>query len=234
MKILGLTKTTLLDYPGRVAATVFIGGCNFRCPFCHNRDIVFQNEKLDNISEEAVLAFLLKRKNVLLGICISGGEPTLNKELVDFICKIKEIGYAVKLDTNGSNPQMLRYLIDEGLIDYCAMDIKNCESKYALTCGVSKDRLDLSAIKESVDILLEQEKIGYEFRTTVVRQLHCLEDIRQIAIWIQGAKSYFLQSFENCENVISDGLSEYSKEELSQMVEACKEFVPNTKLRGDY
>lgn len=234
MNILGLTKTTLLDYPELVAATIFLGGCNFRCPFCHNRDIVFQDGKLGKISEEEVLAFLVKRKKVLSGVCISGGEPTLNSELIDFIRKIKKIGYLVKLDTNGSSPKTLKYLIEEGLIDYCAMDIKNCEEKYAHTCGVWEERFDISNIKESVSILMSQERIGYEFRTTVVRELHTLEDIRRIAVWIKGASRYYIQSYENSENVICSGYSGYNEEELSKIVQACKEFVPNTQLRGGY
>jgi pyruvate formate lyase activating enzyme len=229
MNILGLTKTTLLDYPEHVAATIFTGGCNFRCPFCHNRDIVFQNN-IEAIDIEEILSFLIKRRNILSGVCITGGEPTLNNDLGEFIRQIKDIGYKVKLDTNGSNPDMLQSLIDKGLIDYCAMDIKNSREKYAVTCGVSS--FNIGSIEKSKDILLYQDKIEYEFRTTVVKELHSMEDIVDIAKWIQGARHYFIQSYKDCEQVICKGYSDYDNEVLEDMVERCKEYVAGTRLRG--
>lgn len=229
MNILGLTKTTLLDYPEHVAATIFTGGCNFRCPFCHNRDIVFQNN-IEAIDIEEILSFLIKRKNILSGVCITGGEPTLNNDLGEFIQRIKDIGYKVKLDTNGSNPDMLQDLIDKGLIDYCAMDIKNSREKYAVTCGYPY--LNIESIEKSKDILLHQDKIEYEFRTTVVKELHSLEDMVNIAKWIQGAKHYFIQSYKDCEQVICKGYSAYEDEVLENIVKACSLYVADTRLRG--
>jgi pyruvate formate lyase activating enzyme len=230
MNILGLTKTTLLDYPEHVAATIFMGGCNFRCPFCHNRDIVFQDNNIEAIDVEEIIRFLIKRKNILSGVCITGGEPTLNNDLGEFVRRIKDIGYKVKLDTNGSNPEVLRGLIDEGLIDYCAMDIKNSREKYAVTCGVAG--FDIESVEESIDILLHQDKIDYEFRTTVVRELHSMEDMVDIAKWIQGARRYYIQSYKDCEQVICRGYSAYGNEVLEAMVEACREYVGDVRLRA--
>jgi pyruvate formate lyase activating enzyme len=230
MNILGLNKTTLLDYPEHVAATIFIGGCNYRCPFCHNMDIVFQNENIPKFSTNEIISFLHKRKNILTGVCITGGEPTLNHELPDLIRQIKDIGYKIKLDTNGTNPTMISNLIDSGLIDYCAMDIKNCREKYALTCGM--DVIDISKVEESVSILNGQDKIEYEFRTTIVKQLHNTSDIIGIANWIKGAPRYFLQSYKDCPQVIKSGYSAYNEAELEHFLTLCREYIPNTHLRG--
>jgi pyruvate formate lyase activating enzyme len=212
LNILGLAKTTLLDYPGRVAATVFLGGCNFRCPYCHNMGIVLQDQGLRRLDAGEVMTFLEKRRNVLTGVCISGGEPTLNGDLADFIRGIKALGYYVKLDTNGSNPDMLRLLIEDGLIDYCAMDIKNRPEKYPATCGLSKEGFDIDSIKESVE-LLKQGRIGYEFRTTVARELHCVEDLIAMARWVESTNGrYFLQ-------MVSDdtyGFHRLSTDELTE------------------
>ena len=167
MLILGLTKTTLLDYPEHVAATLFTGGCNFRCPYCHNRALILQDSTMQPLSEDEVFSFLLRRPHVLSGVCITGGEPTLHPDLPDLIQRIRALGYLVKLDTNGTNPQMLRTLLQDGLIDYCAMDIKNAPEKYAMTVGSHESGealLDLSAVEESVQTLLCQHKIPYEFR----------------------------------------------------------------------
>ena len=168
MLILGLTKTTLLDYPEHVAATLFTGGCNFRCPYCHNRDIVLQSSTLPPLAEDEIFSFLRKRQHVLSGVCITGGEPTLHQDLPAFIERIRALGYLVKLDTNGSNPQMLCSLIQDRLINYCAMDIKNAPEKYAVTAGCQ----NLAAVKESVQLLLRQQTVPYEFRTTLVAELH--------------------------------------------------------------
>ena len=153
MLIVGQNKTTLLDYPGRVAATIFTGGCNFRCPFCHNGDLVLKPSSLDTFSEEEVLSFLIKRKNVLKGVCITGGEPALQEDLPDFIKRIKDIGYAVKLDTNGYMPKILQNLIDDKLLDYVAMDVKNCRAKYGQTVGI--ENFDIQRIEESIKILAD-------------------------------------------------------------------------------
>lgn len=235
MLVLGLNKTTLLDYPGRVAATLFTGGCNFRCPYCHNKDIVLMNEAIASYDESELFAFLEKRKRVLTGVCITGGEPTLHPDLPDLIRRIKELGYCVKLDTNGSNPQMLERLIADGLIDYCAMDIKNSPAKYGITVGLdSQDAADFdrSAINASVRILITQQTIPYEFRTTIVRELHEEEDMLAIAQWIAGADAYFLQSYTDSEGVLCRGFHAHSEETLRSYASLCQKFVPNTALRG--
>lgn len=235
MLILGLNKTTLLDYPGRVAATLFTGGCNFRCPYCHNKDIVLKNEAVVPYEESEVFSFLEKRRRVLTGVCITGGEPTLHPDLPDFIRRIRESGYCVKLDTNGSNPEMLEALIGDGLIDYCAMDIKNSPAKYGLTIGLDGQALssfDLSAIKASVKILMSQQTISYEFRTTIVRELHEKKDMLAIAQWIAGADAYFLQSYTDSEGVLCRGFHAHSEETLRSYASLCQKFVPNTSLRG--
>lgn len=234
MFILGLSKTTLLDFPGHVAATLFIGGCNFRCPYCHNRDIVLKNESLIPLTTEEIFAFLKKRRNVLTGVCITGGEPTLYPDLPDLIRQIKELGYLVKLDSNGTNPQMLHYLIDSGLIDYCAMDIKNAPEKYGITVGFHSHhpKLDLTAINESVHILMQQKLIPYEFRTTVVKELHEESDMLAISQWIAGADAYFLQSYTDSDGVLCDGYHAHTEVTLQKYALLCRQSIPNTFLRG--
>lgn len=175
--IFGIQKMTLLDYPGKIACTLFTGGCNFRCPFCQNSDLVFLAENMAQIPREELFDFLTRRQGILEGICISGGEPLLQPGIEAFLRRIKELGYPIKLDTNGSFPDQLAHLIDEGLIDYVAMDLKNCRERYGETVGLTK--LDLAAVEKSVALLM-QEKIPYEFRTTVVKELHTAEDMRRL------------------------------------------------------
>lgn len=234
MLILGLNKTTLLDYPGHVAATIFTGGCNFRCPYCHNSDIVLKSSSLVPLSDEEIFNFLRKRRNVLTGVCITGGEPTLHPDLPDLIIRIKELGYLVKLDTNGTNPHMLQNLIQAGLIDYCAMDIKNAPEKYEITVGYesSDTEFDLTAIRESVQILLNQQAIPCEFRTTIVQELHTEADMIAISQWIAGADSYFLQSYTDSEGVLREGFHAHSEETLRSYAMICRQYIPNTTLRG--
>lgn len=227
MLILGLTKTTLLDYPGKVAATVFTGGCNFRCPFCHNGHLVLNVANEQKIYTEEVMEHLTKRRNVLEGVCITGGEPTIQSDLPEFIGMIKDLGYDIKLDTNGSNPKMLRELISDGLISYVAMDIKNSKEKYAFTTGCTET--DLTRIEESIQILKEGT-IPYEFRTTVVRQLHEPEDIVKISNWIGDETGWYIQSYKDSDYVIQSGFSAYSKEELESMLSRIKNI--NCSLRG--
>ena len=227
MKISGLQKLTLLDYPGKMACTVFTYGCNFRCGFCHNALLVTE-ENSDNISEDEFFSFLKKRQGILDGVCISGGEPTLQKDLCDFIKKVKALGYAVKLDTNGTNPELLKTLLEENLLDYVAMDIKNSPEKYNLTCGCE---VDISAVKESVS-LLKGSNIDYEFRTTTVREYHSAEDFKAIAQWLRGDSRYFLQHFEDSGNLIGDNLSPFSKEEMLSFADAIKGLLPNVDIRG--
>lgn len=199
--IVGFNKTTLLDYPGRVAATVFTGGCNFRCPFCHNGGLVLSPLSQESYSEEEILEFLKKRRNVLKGVCITGGEPALHADLPEFISEIKDLGYQVKLDTNGYAPKVLKKLLDEELLDYVAMDIKNCREKYALTAGREPDVFHVDKIDRSISILKEAS-VPYEFRTTVVKELHTREDMVKIAQWIKGCPRYFLQQYQDSENIL--------------------------------
>ena len=192
MKIGGIQKVSLIDYPGKIAATVFLSGCNFRCPWCYNRELVLPAEikKQPSISEKEFFKFLKEKKGLLEGAVISGGEPTLNKNLPDFIKKIKKLGYSVKLDTNGSNPDLLKSLVNRKLIDYVALDIKGPTEKYKKITG---GKADIKKIEESVDFL-KKSKIDCEFRTTVVPALLKKEDILKIAEWISGAKRYYLQN----------------------------------------
>ena len=228
MKICGLNKTTLLDYPGCVAATVFVGGCNFRCPFCYNGDLVLCSSELHGYTETEVLAFLTKRKNVLEGVCITGGEPTLHKELPAFIKKIKALGYKVKLDTNGSNPEMLIGLVEKGLLDYVAMDVKAPLEEYDKVSGVT---VDIEIIKQSVEYL-KKGKICYEFRTTVVKELHTEEGIIEIGKWLLGAENYFLQSYRETDKNLSVGFSAMEKERLFALEDKLKSYIKNVKVRG--
>ena len=228
MIIKGLQKTTLLDFPRKVACTVFTAGCNFRCPFCHNASLVISPDVSDRISEEEIFAFLNKRRGILDGVCITGGEPMLQHDIDGFIEKIRDIGLAVKLDTNGAYPERLKSIIDRGLVDYVAMDIKNSKEKYALTAGAD---VDIEKISESVDILLTSG-VDYEFRTTVVRELHTIEDMKAIGEWIRGAKKYFLQSFTDSGEVIDAGYSAYPPQDMEILLNTVKPYVPTAALRG--
>lgn len=229
MEIKGLIKTTLADYPGHVAATLFVGNCQFKCPFCHNASLVTKASQLPNIPLEEVYAFLEKRKGKLDGICITGGEPTIQSDLRELIYDIKKMGYLVKLDTNGYNPFLLDKLLKENLLDYVAMDIKNSQEMYAKTVGRSD--FDLTRIKLSVDLLKDSE-IDYEFRTTVVRELHSKDDMLAIAKWLKGAKAYYLQSYMESEDVIMPVFSSYSRDELLEIKKMMEVYLPNIHLRG--
>ena len=228
MKIKGLQKLTLLDFPARLAATVFLGGCNMRCPFCHNASLVVRDGG-ENISAEQLFSFLESRRGKLTGVCITGGEPTLYPELPTFINKIRALGFAIKLDTNGTNPDMLASLIDGGLVDYVAMDIKSSRFGYPIASGIPD--IDISKIARSVDILLSGS-VDYEFRTTLVRELHTLSDMEDIGKWIRGAKRYFLQSFKDSGDLISDGFSALDTKSLAEFLKAVRAYVPNAQTRG--
>ena len=227
--IKGLQTLTLLDYPGKVACTVFTGGCNFRCPFCHNGGIVLNPGAEPSIPEEKVFELLKKRRGVLEGVCITGGEPTLWKGLWDFAKEVKALGYAVKLDTNGTNPEVMHKLILAGVVDYVAMDIKNSPDKYAETVGVKG--FNIQPVKDSVRILL-QGAAGYEFRTTVVKGMHIPQDIVDIGKWIQGAEKYFLQPYRDSDLVIDRSCERHSDEELQALLAAAREYIPGAELRG--
>lgn len=229
MNIQGLQKLTLLDYPEKVACTIFTAGCNFRCPFCHNASLVTHIDPEKNIPVEEIMDFLKRRWRVLDGVCITGGEPLLQPELEDFIRRIKEIGYYVKLDTNGSNSRLLRYLAEQKLLDYVAMDIKNAPNKYGITIGIEEYNMD--EILRSVDFLLSGT-VPYEFRTTVVREFHKREDFGAIGRWIKGAQRYYIQGFQDSGDLIRQGLRAYTKEILVQALEIVRKNVPNAELRG--
>ncbi len=226
MLISGIQKLTLLDFPGKTACTIFCYGCNFLCPFCHNALLVTEKAE-EFIDEEEIFSFLKKRQGILDGVCVTGGEPTLQKNLKGFLSRIKEMGFAVKLDTNGYKPELLKEIIDEGLCDYVAMDIKNTPEKYALTVG---KEIDTERILRSIS-MLKEGKIPCEFRTTVVKEFHTEEDIREIARLLKSNIPFFLQQFKDSGNLIEDGLSAYSKEEMVSLTEAAREFLPQTKLR---
>ena len=229
MLVLGLQKTTLLDYPGKVASTIFTGGCNFRCPFCHNKDLVFPPADAFSYSEEELFEHFIAKKKVLDGVCITGGEPTLHKDLPDFIKQIKDLGLLVKLDSNGTNPQMLEYLIKNKLVDYIAMDIKNCKPKYNDIACIAN--FDITPIADSVN-LLKEGMVSYEFRTTIMKECHTKEDMLSIARWLEGASAYYLQSYKESEQVINPIFSSHSIETLNEFVDILKPYIPNTNLRG--
>ena len=231
MLIAGLQKLTLLDYPGHVACTVFTAGCNFRCPFCHNAPLVLPERiEGDPDGERTVLQFLKKRQGILDGVAITGGEPLLHRDMADFLRKIRELGYAVKLDTNGSFPERLIALVEEGLVDRVAIDVKNAPSLYAKTAGLPG--LDLAAVERSRDFLLSG-RVDYEFRTTVVKGLHTADSLREAAAWIRGAKEYYLQQFKDSGDIIAlDGLGAFSDAEMRALAEQVRPIVPTVKLRG--
>lgn len=229
MKISGFQKMTLLDFPGRVACTVFTAGCNMRCPFCHNAALVTHIDNNVSFDESEILDYLNKRKGLLDGVCITGGEPLLQAGIEDFIAKVKAIGYAVKLDTNGTFPEKLISLVDKGLVDYVAMDIKNCKEKYAATAGTQA--LDIKAIEQSVEFLLKG-RVDFEFRTTIVKEFHTVEDIALIGEWIKGAPRYFLQNFVDSGDLICSDMNPTSRDELYKMQQKAQEFVVNTEIRG--
>ena len=230
MIIKGLAKLTLLDYPGKVACTIFTGGCNFRCPFCHNASLATRAGEVDTIPEEEIFSLLRKRKGILDGVCITGGEPLLfGDELFEFISKIKELGFAVKLDTNGSFPDRLKTLLSAGLLDKVAMDIKNSPAKYGATAGV--ENFDIAPIVRSVE-LIKNSGVDYEFRTTVVAELHRAEDFDGIGGMIAGAKAYFLQSFVDSGDLIGEGMTAPTKEELEAYLKIAQKYVPSAQIRG--
>ena len=228
MKIEALQKLTLLDYPQKMACTIFTHGCNFRCPFCHNAGLVTDVQQAE-ISTEEVLKFLKGRQGILEGVCITGGEPLLQEDIEDFIKAIKDMGFLVKLDTNGSFPERLKALCKKGLIDYVAMDIKNSKQKYAVTVG--KKLFDLTSVSESVDFL-KKGNVPYEFRTTVTKDFHTIEDLLSIAKWLSGCDAYYLQQFVNSGNLIDNTITGYSDDELKLMYKELKKILPCTQLRG--
>ena len=228
MLIGGFQKMTVLDYPGKVACTVFLTGCNFRCPFCHNASLVTERWS-QGVSTGDIFAYLQKRNGLLDGVCITGGEPLLNDDIDELIRPIKELGYLVKLDTNGTFPEKLRTLGERGLVDYVAMDIKNSQEKYAETVGLPS--FDITPVCESAGYLMNGS-LDFEFRTTVVRELHSAEDFEKIGEWLQGNEKFFLQQFTDSQFVLQKGLSAYEPDELRAMAEILRSRIPATKVRG--
>lgn len=232
MKICGLQKTTLLDFPGHVAATVFLNGCDFRCPFCHNSDLLTGGREA-LMSVEELLGFLKKRRSVLEGVCITGGEPTLSGgELEKLMESVKNLGFLVKLDTNGYRPQFLKKLCEAGLVDFVAMDIKAGRFHYGEVCGVPG--VHMAPIEDSVSFLMEG-RVPYEFRTTVVKGLHGEKDFEDIRDWIGGCRQYFLQGFVDSGKVLKSGFSAFSRDELDGFLSIVQKTIPVAGIRGvDY
>lgn len=231
MKVTGIQKLTLLDYPGVVACTVFTAGCNFRCPFCHNAMLVLP-EQIDDecLTDDEVFGFLKKRRGVLDGVAVTGGEPLLHADMPEFLARVKELGYKIKLDTNGSNPELLSEIVKNKLVDRVAMDIKNAPEEYARTIGLKS--FDIAPVERSKEMLLRGD-INYEFRTTVVKGIHTKESLIGAAKWIEGAKEYYLQQFKDSGNLIlPDGLSAYDEKQMHALADAVRDYVPTVEVRG--
>lgn len=231
MKVTGIQKLTLLDYPGVVACTVFTAGCNFRCPFCHNAMLVLP-EQIDDecLTDDEVFGFLKKRRGVLDGVAVTGGEPLLHADMPEFLARVKELGYKIKLDTNGSNPELLSEIVKNKLVDRVAMDIKNAPEEYARTIGLKS--FDIAPVERSKEMLLRGD-IDYEFRTTVVKGIHTKESLIGAAKWIEGAKGYYLQQFKDSGNLIlPDGLSAYDEKQMHTLADAVRDYVPTVEVRG--
>ena len=229
MNIQGLQKLTLLDFPGKMACTVFTAGCDLRCPFCHNRSLVIDPPKESAVSDEEFFSFLKKRKGILEGVAITGGEPLMQADIEDFIVRVRELGYAVKLDTNGTFPGRLKNLIEKNLVDYVAMDVKSSEAGYPGCVGIGGFKTD--KINESIEFL-KQGKVDYEFRTTVAKGLHTKEDMESLGKWIAGAKRHFLQDFTDSGDLIGFGLEPFSKAEMAEFRDIIAKYVPNCEIRG--
>ena len=231
---------TLLDYPGKVACTVFLGGCDFRCPFCHNADILDMGAEAF-IQEEEFFSFLKTRTGLLEGVAVTGGEPLLRRDIGQFLEKIKTLGFPVKLDTNGNHPDVLKEIVKAGLVDYVAMDIKNCPERYAETIGLSEDtgdmafsgkRWNIGAVCESKDYLIKSHEIDYEFRTTFVREFHDEEAVKGIASFIEGAEKYFVQNFTDREGVAFEGLHGFDRPSLETFRDILAGHAASVQIRG--
>jgi anaerobic ribonucleoside-triphosphate reductase activating protein len=231
IKIGGLQKLTLLDYPDKVASTIFLGGCNYKCPFCHNKDLVFMPEGFELYEVDEIMSYLNLRKGVLDGVVISGGEPLLQEATIDFIKAIKSLGYNVKLDTNGNYPDKLIYLLENGYVDYVAVDIKNSKEKYAMTIGLNDSAFELRNLQKTINFLMKND-YEYEFRTTVVSEFHDSKDFDKIGKWIKGAKKFYLQPYRESENVIKKGLHKPTQEDLEVYKNIAKKYIANTEIRN--
>ena len=235
MHIKGLQKVTLLDYPGKIACTVFLGGCNFRCPFCHNGSLVLPDRMGQDVGYDELLAFLDARRGRLQGVCVSGGEPTLHKDLPLLLSEIKARGFEVKLDTNGTDPELLLSLINDGLVDYVAMDIKNSPDKYLITAGLSADGVArdaelLERVKQSASILM-QGRVDFEFRTTLMKELHTAEDMEAIGLWLRGPAKLFLQTYREEGDLIIGGFTPFARGETEALLTTLRKYLPNAEIR---
>ena len=228
MKIGGLMKLTLLDFPGKVACTVFLEWCNFRCRFCHNADMV-ESLSPDEMTEEEFFKFLTKRQGLLDGVCVSGGEPLMSDDVIPFIQKIKDMGYSVKVDTNGSFPERLKKIAEMGLCDYIAMDIKNSPEKYSITAG--NKNISFESVRESIEFI-KNSGIPHEFRTTAVKDFHTPEDVAEIGKIVGKDEKYFIQPFRNGESVLVQGLGEFELHEIEELLKSAREFAPLSEIRG--
>ncbi len=228
MIIKGFQKLTLLDFPGKTACTIFTGGCNFRCPFCHNALLVTEMDDYE-YTEKEIFDHLELRKNVLDGVAITGGEPLLQKDIESFMYEIKDKGFAVKLDTNGSYPEKLKGILELGLADYVAMDIKNSKEKYAQTIGM--ENFNIAPVEESL-ALLQNSGVPYELRTTVTSNFHDFDSIENLAEWIKGTEKYFLQNFVDSGNLIDSTIKGVSRDDMRKMLEIVKKYIPKAELRG--
>lgn len=229
MIIHGFQKVTLLDYPGKVACTIFTAGCDFRCPFCHNAGLVTRLNTAERIEEDEIFFYLNKRRGILDGVCVTGGEPTLQADLPAFLRHLRTLGYAIKLDTNGSRPDVLEALLREGLLDYVAMDIKNRPERYAETIGMPG--FDVTPIRKSIALLFDSS-VDFEFRTTVTDEFHTPQDIEALTAWISGAPHYYLQPFVDSGNIVGTNIHAPSTEKLNAMLAAAKRFLPCSAIRG--
>ena len=229
MNIQGFQKLTLLDYPGKMACTIFTAGCNMRCPFCHNSRLVINPSDEAEFTEDEILAYLKKRQGILDGVAITGGEPLMQKNIEDFIVKVRELGYPVKLDTNGTYPEKLKELVNKGLVDYVAMDIKNSPELYSETVGIAD--YNISKIEESIAFLLEG-RVDYEFRTTVVRELHSVFSVEGIGKMIKGAKRHYIQAFIDSGELIGLDLTAVPKNEMETMKNVMLKYVDSCEIRG--
>lgn len=227
MNIQGYQKMTLLDFPGKVACTVFTGGCNLRCPFCHNASLV-QTPTIYVSSEEDVLQYLQKRKGVLDGVCVTGGEPLLQPDLIPFLQKVKDMGFLLKLDTNGSLPAKLKQVLETGLLDYIAMDVKNSKEGYPLAIGADTD---FSLFEESMK-LIKESGVPYEFRTTLVKGIHTPKDMHALGQMLKDAPRYFLQKFVDSGDILGNGCSPFSEQDLNDLLTIVQHYIPHAELRG--
>ena len=229
MNIQGLQKLTLLDFPGKMACTIFTGGCNLRCPFCHNSPLVINPPEESGYSVDDICSFLMKRKGILDGIAITGGEPLMQRDIKEFIIKVRELGYSVKLDTNGTFPDKLIDLVEDGLVDYVAMDVKSSKSGYPQCVGIGGYKLD--NVERSIEFL-KDDKVDYEFRTTVAQGLHTFDDIEEMGKWLQGSKRHFIQAFKDSGDLIGFGLTPFSKQDMLKMRDIMLKYVDECEVRG--